>query len=193
MEKLWFLEREQDGEIFPMDEKTAYATLHPSNWQRRDFKIIGVCAARMWSAGGDTTTEDGAVIDTTSLCGEVYIKVFQEENKKIVNILPEIKQLHVKRDRYLTALENLLFKDMLPEDDERVKRANLFVDNINKEVDKKIKELSTLRGSVHIKALEAQIESCRGVIEYPDKFSSLVQSPNASPDQIRKIKAMMII
>lgn len=172
-----------------MDEKTAYAVLHPNNWQRRDFKIVGVCEARMWSPESVKSSS----VSTESLCGEEYIRIYEEGDKQASLLAPELKKLQDMRDRYMTALEKLMFSDFLPESDERVVRANGLIDGINAQIDDKLKEISQIKGDLHKRALEAQLDACRGNIEYPDKFASMVQTPNATKENIEKMKKMMTL
>lgn len=188
MAKLWFLERGIDGEILPMDEKTAYNVLHPNNWQRRDFKIIGVCEARMWAP---KSVRGNSEYPVDSLCGEEYIRVYEEGEDMVDTITPELKKNKEIRERYLIALEKLMFEEFLDENDERVKRANALIDGINVKVDDLTAKISAIKGDLHKKALEAQISACRGNIIQPDRFSSIVTAPGASPRDLEKIKGMM--
>ena len=154
----------EDGKIEPMDERLAYQVLHPNGNNRQPWKVIGVCDAQMW----------GSTPDSQTLCGLKYIEEYKKgivAVKQDTSLLAGLKSM---RDRYFASVEKLMFEDFLDAKDERVVRGNAQIDKLNAQITAIEEKNGNAVGQVHEKALAAQLEQCRGNIEYPDPFRANV-------------------
>ena len=175
--KLFFIQRLGDGKIFSRDEVSAYHILNGGNWQRRDFKLLGTCDAILYGEG-----------EHKSLCGTEYIRIIEEARGQMQEEKNKIEQLKNEREKYFSALEKLLYEDMLSKDDERIKRGNAIIDKYNEDIEKLQNEFDKKFGNIHERAFEVQLEKAKLTIEPPDKRNVLITAPNASEKDLATIK-----
>lgn len=156
--KTWFLER-GDGKIFACEEREAWNTLfNRSNWQRSDFKIIGVSD------------------------GKTYVEAIRNASNDRVKTDALIAQKSTELTRYLNTLDKFKFEELLEDKDEKVVRVKGIIEGIKKEIEELNKQFSKGYQSVVDRAFKEELEKARGHIEYPSNQS--VSTPHGSRDVI---------
>jgi hypothetical protein len=141
-----------------MDERRAYETLHNPN-KIASWEIIGVCEGRMW----------GLDSEQMNPLGNEQIRILEEGLKDIQMHDPKILQLEEMQRKYYQAIDDLVFKDFAdPETDERVIRGRAMLDKVNLQIEE-LKSKDHPFAALNKKAMEAQIELCKGNIIQPSK------------------------
>ena len=108
--KTWFIER-GDGKIFACEEKEAWNILkNRSNWQRSDFKIVGVSDGKKYVEAIKNASEEKRKVDT------------------------QIAEKSSELTRYLNTLDKFKFDQLLDDSDEKVIKVKNIIDNINREI-----------------------------------------------------------
>ena len=151
-----------------MDERQAYETLNNPN-RVSQWKIVGVCEGRMW----------GVTSDQMCPMGLEQIRILDEGMRSIQMVDPRIVELEESQRKYHQAIEDLVYKEFAdPKKDERVERGRDMLEKVNKEIEK-IKSATHPFGELNKRAMEAQLELCRGNIIYPSKASLVAGNSEA--------------
>lgn len=160
--KTWFIQRgENPNDIFACDEQEAWGLFqNRTNWMRRDFKIIGVSD------------------------GSTYVRVLNESRSDVEKAQKEVETLSRDLSRYLDTKDNLKFKELLADTDEKMIRLNGLIDELQVKIDAQNKILNNAQKYMVDKAFQAELEVARGNIEQPQNFD--VFTPNGSRDKILK-------
>lgn len=158
--KTWFIER-GDGKVFACDEQEAWNLMrNKGNWQRTDFKIIGVSD------------------------GQTYTTALKDAIKEKETIDALISQKATELTRYLNTLDKFKFDELLEDTDEKVIRVKGIIAGIQKEIDDLNAKFSKGFQDVVDKAFNAELESARGKIEMPTNHD--VYTPNGDRDLIMR-------
>lgn len=158
--KTWFIER-GDGKVFACDEQEAWNLVrNRSNWQRQDFKIVGVSD------------------------GQTYVKALQEATKEKENIDNLIAQKSTEMTRYLSTLDKFKFDELLEDSNEKVVKVKAIIDGIQKEIDELNTQFSKGFQDVVDKAFNAELEQARGHIEQPTNHD--IFTPRGDRDLIMR-------
>jgi len=156
--KTWFIER-GDGKIFACDEQEAWNTLrNRSNWQRQDFKIIGVSD------------------------GTKYVESLKNATKEKELIDAQISTKSAEMTRYLNTLDKFKFELLLDDTDEKVAKVKAIISGLQKEIDELNKQFSQGFQSIVNKAFDEELARARGHIEYPQNQD--IKTPGGSRDII---------
>jgi type IV secretory pathway VirJ component len=158
--KTWFIQRgSNEKDIFACDEKEAWGLFqNRSNWRRNDFKMIGVSD------------------------GQTYVKVLRDSQNEINQVRSEVEALSRDLTRYLDTRDNLKFKELLPDTDEKMKRVDALIKDLQDKVDAKNVILNNAQKYVVEKAFNAELEMARGKIEMPSNFD--VMTPHGDRQKI---------
>lgn len=158
--KTWFLER-GDGKIFACSELEAWNTLrHKGNWQRNDFKIIGVSD------------------------GSEYVRVMKSATNENTKIENEISVKSTDLTRYLNTLDKFKFELLLEDTDEKVVKVKGIIENLKKEIETLSKQVSLDKQSIFNKAFEAELAKAKGHIEFPQNQD--IATPRGDRETILK-------
>lgn len=134
---VFFIER-GDGFVFACGEREAWNTLrNQSNWQRRDFKIIG--------------TSDG----------KTYREVIAKTKGEKIKIQADLAEIKTKLERYNEAEEKMLYEDLISEDDPKLQRVRTLKEQTQKEmapIQARLKDFST---QIVSEAFAAELEVAR--------------------------------
>jgi len=154
--KTWFIQRGNDPkDIFACEEQEAWGLFNNrTNWMRNDFKIIGV--------------SDGVT----------YVQTIKESQAETANIQPEIAILSRDLTRFLETRDNLKFKELLPDTDEKMIRVNGLIKELQTKLDEKNLTLSNSQKYIISKAFNAELDKARGHIEQPTNFDIFTPSGN---------------
>jgi len=156
--KTWFIER-GDGKVFACDEEEAWNTMrNRSNWQRQDFKIIGVSDGTQYVESLKNATKEKEIID-----GQIATKSSE-------------------MTRYLNTLDKFKFDQLLDDTDEKVVKVKGIISELQREVDELNKKFSEGYQSIVNKAFNEELERARGHIEFPQNQD--VKTPGGSRDII---------
>ncbi len=164
-EPMWFFER-GDKMVFASKEKEAWNILHNiSNWQRKDFKLIGV---------SDGTT---------------YYKTINESRSKLPEIRNQIAELETELSQYSKTEEKFKFEDLLEDTDEKMIRVKKFKKEVLNKLGEKKKKLHGLTKDVNQVAFDAELEVARGNIVMPGNNDIIVpngQDPKKIHNELEK-------
>lgn len=156
--KTWFIER-GDGKIFACDELEAWNTMrNRSNWQRQDFKIIGVSDGSKYVESLKNATKEKEIID-----GQIATKSSE-------------------MTRYLNTLDKFKFDQLLDDTDEKVIKVKAIISKLQKEIDELNKKFAEGYQSIVNKAFNEELERARGHIEFPQNQD--IKTPGGSRDVI---------
>jgi len=160
--KTWFIQRgDNPNDIFACEEQEAWGLFrNRTNWMRRDFKIIGV---------SDGTT---------------YVKVLNESKGDVEKAQREVETLSRDLTRYLDTKDNLKFKELLPDTDEKMIRLNGLISELETKIAEQNKILNNAQKYMVDKAFKAELEIARGHIEQPTNFD--IFTPNGNRDKVLK-------
>ncbi len=160
--KTWFIQRgNNEKDVFACDEQEAWNLFqNKSNWARKDFKIVGVSS------------------------GETYYKALKESQSEVSKIQGEVANLSRDLTRYLDTKDNLKFKELLPDTDEKMVRVNALIKELQDKIDEKNKILNNSQRYVVDKAFQAELAVARGNIEYPTNYD--VMTPLGDRERILK-------
>jgi hypothetical protein len=158
--KTWFIQRgDNPNDIFACEEQEAWGLFqNRTNWMRRDFKIIGVSD------------------------GSTYVKVLNESKGEVDKAQSEVASLSRDLTRYLDTKDNLKFKELLPDTDEKMIRLNGLIKELEDKIEEQNKILNNAQKYMVDKAFKAELEIARGHIEMPSNFD--VMTPNGDRDRI---------
>ena len=141
--KTWFFER-GDGKIIACGEGEAWnLTRNKSNWQRNDFKLIGV---------SDGTT---------------YVKALQDAGAEKLRVDAEIQKKNDDLNRYINTLDRFKFELLLDDTDEKVVKVKGIIDGIKREVSTLTQEFSKGQQEIIDRAFKAELEQARGKLQMP--------------------------
>jgi hypothetical protein len=164
-EPMWFFER-GDGMIFSSKEQEAWDILHNvSNWQRRDFKLIG---------HSDGTT---------------YFKSIKESKNKLPKIRTEIAELEGELSQYSKTEERFKFEDLLDDKDPKMVKVKELKKGILDKLKVKNKEINGLTKNINQTAFDAELEKARGNIVMPGNKDIIVpngQDPKKIHNELEK-------
>lgn len=156
--KTWFIER-GDGKIFACDEQEAWNTLrNRSNWQRQDFKIVGVSDGTKYVESLKSATKEKEIIDS------------------------KISEKSAEMTRYLNTLDKFKFDQLLEDTDEKVVKVKGIISGLQKEIDELNKKFAEGYQSIVNKAFDEELAIARGHIEFPQNQD--VKTPGGSRDII---------
>lgn len=156
--KTWFIER-GDGKVFACDEEEAWNTLrNRSNWQRQDFKIVGVSD------------------------GRGYVDALQSASKEKAQVDALISTKSTEMTRYLNTLDRFKFEELLEDSNEKVVKVKGIIAGLQKEIDELNQKFAKGYQSVVDKAFKDELERARGHIEYPQNQD--IKTPAGSRDTI---------
>jgi len=158
--KTWFLER-GDGKVFACEEKEAWNTLkNRSNWQRGDFKIIGVSD------------------------GKNYVESIKQAtaNKQLVDA--KISEKSAELTRYLNTFDKFKFELLLDDTDEKVVKVKSIINGLKSEIEELSKQFSKGYQDIVDKAFKEELERARGHIEMPTNQD--VFTPKGDRDTIMR-------
>jgi len=158
--KTWFIQRGSNpDDIFACDEQEAWGLFqNRNNWMRRDFKMIG--------------TSDGST----------YYKTIQESKSEVLQAQNELSSLSRDIARYLETKDNLKFKELTPDTDEKMIRVDTLINELQCKIDSKNEIVRNAQKFVVDKAFKAELEKARGNIEQPKHFD--VFTPHGNRDKI---------
>lgn len=158
--KTWFIER-GDNKVFACDEQEAWNLVrNKSNWQRQDFKIIGVSD------------------------GQTYVNALKEATKEKETIDALIAQKSTELTRYLNTLDKFKFDELLEDDNEKVLKVKAIIKGIEKEIDDLNAKFAKGFQDVVDKAFNAELEKARGNIEMPSNHD--IFTPNGDRELIMR-------
>ena len=158
--KTWFIER-GDGKVFACDEPEAWNLMrNKSNWQRSDFKIIGVSD------------------------GQTYATALKDASKEKATIDNLIANKSTELTRYLTTLDKFKFDELLEDTNEKVIKVKGIIDGIQKEIDDLHTKFAKGFQDVVDKAFNAELDKARGNIEMPRNQD--IMTPNGDRDLIMR-------
>lgn len=139
----WFFER-GDGQIITCEENEAWNLMrNKSNWQRQDFKFLGM-------SDGKTYVET--------------IKTAQAEKNRVEGL---VAQKSSELTRYLDTLDKFKFEQLLDDSDEKVVKVKGIIAGIQKEIDLLNQEFSKGYQDVVNKAFNAELEKAKGNMIMP--------------------------
>jgi len=162
---LFFLER-GDGFVFACSEREAWNTLRSSsNWQRRDFKIVGVSD------------------------GKTYQEKINRSRSKKIEIEKQLKVLQEKLDRYISTEDSLLYDDLLEETDPKVKRVRELREVAKKELEGVQTQLQNFSQKLVTGAFNEELEKAKLTPRQPRNFDIEIGSSSSSKRE--EILAMM--
>lgn len=141
--KTWFFER-GDGKVIACGEQEAWNLLrNKSNWQRNDFKMIGV---------SDGTT---------------YVNALKEAGLAKAQNEAKVAEKNTEITRYLNTLDKFKFELLLDDKDEKVVKVKGIIDGLKKEVSDLTQEFSKGQQEIVNRAFEAELSRARGNMEMP--------------------------
>ena len=134
-----------DGFLFATEKQGAWELLRgQGNWARRDFTFLG------------------------SSDGKIYKKAINESVRKNKDLLLEIKNIKQDITRYLKTEEKLVFEDVVPEDDEKLKRVKSKIKELEERLDKKEELLKGFRERIIREAIKQEVKSAMLNKQIPD-------------------------
>lgn len=134
---VYFLQR-GDGMVFACGELEAWNTLkNRSNWQRRDFTLIG--------------TSDGST----------YKKVISEAKKEKAAVQTLFNSEKAKLDRYKEMEEKMLYTDLLSDTDPKVIRVRELIEESIESLKPVEKKLQEFNSELIKRAFDAELEVAR--------------------------------
>jgi len=159
--KTWFIER-GDGSVFACNELEAWNTMNNrSNWQRQDFKIIGVSD------------------------GTGYVKSLQQATQEKVRIDGLINEKSSELTRFLNTYDKFRFDEILPDTDDKVVRVKAIIANLGKDIAELNKQFAGGYQSIANKAFKEELEKARGHIEYPSNQD--IMTPRGDKEKILRM------
>lgn len=165
-DKVYFVERTNDGKIFTMNEKEVQRRFYENtSIYRWNFKILGV--------------SDGKTM-------EKYMK----ENKKDVRELENKKDtLEDRLDRYVEKEDELLFEEMVEDDDPRLQRLQKRKEQTKAKIRDLIKKINDESGEVWKEAFEAEKQvAIENGPSLPEPPSEIIHSKRSSESDRKKIE-----
>lgn len=141
--KTWFLER-GDGKVFACEEREAWNTLkNRGNWQRGDFKIIGVSDGKQYVESIKKATADKQIVDA------------------------KIAEKSSEMTRYLNTLDKFKFEQLLDDGDEKVVKVKGIIDGLKKDIAELNSQFSKGYQDIVDRAFKEELERAKGHIEMP--------------------------
>ena len=157
VEKTWFMEKD-DGSIIAVSETEAYALTHPTQFNSKRFKIVGVSD------------------------GKIYVSVMKQAGKEKQELENKVKALSSDITRYLNTLDKFKFEELLEDTDPKVIKVREIMDKLQAEIDLANDGLANIQKLVVDKAFNAELEVARGHIELPRNND--VFTPGGNADKV---------
>lgn len=162
-EPLWFFER-GDGLRFAAKADEAWDLLrNTSNWQRRDFKLVGYSE------------------------GNAYFSHVKQEMSKHADFKKEVEEMERNLERYRKTEEKLIFDDLLEDDDPKVKKARARIAELDGVLEGKQEKLNKYISQVNQEAFEKEWKIASHCKEIPSPENNDIKTPGASPRERQKI------
>jgi hypothetical protein len=137
-EPTWFFEGMKDGKIFACKEEEAWNIMqNPSNWARRDFRMVGHSN------------------------GETYFNIIKNSKNEVALLKEEREQLSLDLNKHLQTEDELRFKQLKDDDDEMVKKVVVKRRELQTKMADIDKQLSDISRTIITKAFDAELEVAR--------------------------------
>jgi len=157
VEKTWFMQRE-NGAIIATSENDAYSMLHPTQFNAKHYKIVGVSD------------------------GRTYVDIIKNSAQEKIKLEEKVKTLSMNMTRYLKSLDSFKFEELLDDTSDKVIKVKGIISDLEKEIDSTNSSLANIQKSVVDRAFKAELEIAKGNIEQPRKNN--VYCPGGNKDKV---------
>lgn len=165
-DKVYFVERTNDGELFMMNEKEVQRRFYENtSIYNAKFKVLGV-------SDGSTMKE--------------YMR---KHGKELKEKKEKKARLEERFDRYIDKEDELLFEEFLDDDDPKLKRLRKRKEEVKAKIRDLIEEIGGKEGKIWKEAQQAELEVAKeNGATLPDPPSEIIHSKRSSEEDKRKIE-----
>lgn len=168
-DKIYFVERTNDGKMFMMNEKEVQRKFYENtSIYNSKFEVIGV-------SDGSTMRE--------------YVKEHGGRNQELKK---KKNRLEDRLDKYVEKEDELLFEQLVEDDDERLQRLQRRKEETKEKIKDLIEEISQNEGKIWKEARDAELEVAKeNGPEIPDAPSDIIHSKRSSEKDKQKIERLL--